>query len=112
MLRRLPAILLSVLILAVGLPTAAQDNSPWTVSAAQPLTLPTSVGLRIIPAPDGRQIAYESAVRLNGASGLLRVRPGCDGLRRTALLRTARSPAERLRSRPRLVLAAVWLVAG
>lgn len=66
MLRRLPALLLSVLILAVGLPTAAQGNSPWTVISAQPLTLPTSVGLRIIPAPDGRQIAYESAVRLNG----------------------------------------------
>ncbi len=66
MVRRLPAILLSVLILAAGLPTTAQDHSPWTVIGAQPLTLPTSVGLRIIPAPDGRQIAYESAVRLDG----------------------------------------------
>ncbi len=62
---------MAVIVLVAGLLIAAagataQGGPAWVVTEAAPLALPSSVGLRTFPAPDGRHYAYESAVRLNG----------------------------------------------
>ncbi len=64
--RRLLAAALLTGLLASGVMGYAQGDPPWQVTGAVPLALPSSVGLRVFPAPDGLHVSFESAVRLNG----------------------------------------------
>ncbi len=64
--QRVLLIMLVAGLLAGGAGAVAQGGPGWVVAEASPLALPSSVGLRTFPAPDGRHYAYESAVRLNG----------------------------------------------
>lgn len=55
-----------VCLLLLAAPAAGQDAPAPAVESAQRLGIPNDASPRIFPAPDGRAVAYERAVRLNG----------------------------------------------
>jgi hypothetical protein len=54
------------LLFLLAVPADAQDTSVPVITDVQRLNIPNDASPRIFPAPDGRAIAYERAVRLNG----------------------------------------------
>lgn len=61
--KRWVSVMVLVGLLSGGGSALAQGGGPVTGAAA--LALPTSVGVRVFPAPDGHQVAFESNVRVN-----------------------------------------------
>ena len=53
-------------LLLAALPAAGQDAPAAPVSSVLRLNIPNDASPRVFPAPDGRAVAYERAVRLNG----------------------------------------------
>jgi hypothetical protein len=58
-------LLIALLLLAVLIPAAAQDDAP-PVTAAVALNVPNDASPRVFALPDGSGVFYERAVRLNG----------------------------------------------
>ena len=57
---------LMCLLLLLAAPAAAQDTPIPAITGVERLNIPNDASPRIFPAPDGRAVAYERAVRLNG----------------------------------------------
>jgi hypothetical protein len=63
--RKMTVFVLALILFVGFVPANAQEGTIPQITAVAMLNFPSSAGLRSFPAPDGHQIAFESAVRLH-----------------------------------------------